>query len=131
VALAVVRAGAAGDERRITKASNVRLRSAAATSASIAAELPGTELAVLENAPDPWYHVRTDDGRDGWVLGRLTATLSLERRDQAIESIVVERLRDGGDFSSGLQLFDLIERTAARSNDREARPASRCTACVR
>jgi len=125
-ALAVAHAGAAGpagDERRITKASNVRLRSAAATSAPITAELPlGTELAVLEqtNAADRWYHVRADDGRDGWVQGRLTAPLRLERRDEAIESIVVERLRGGGDFSSSLQLFDLIERTAARSNDREA-----------
>jgi hypothetical protein len=123
VALTVARAGAAGDERRITKATNVRLRSAAATSASIAAELPlGTELAVVgrANATDRWYHVRADDGRDGWVLGRLTAPLSLERRDQAIESIIVDRLRGGGDFSSGLQLFDLIERTAAELTDREA-----------
>jgi hypothetical protein len=123
LALAVAHAGGAGDERRISKASSVRLRSAAATNASIAAELPlGTEFAVLEqvNAADRWYHVRTDDGRDGWVLGRLTASLNLERRDQAIESIVVERLRGGGDFVSGRQLVDLIERTAARLNDREA-----------
>jgi hypothetical protein len=115
VALAVAGADAAGDERRV--------RTAAATSASIVVELPlGTEIGVLEqtNAADPWYHVRTDDGRDGWVLGRLTAPLSLERRDQVIESIVVERLRAGGDFSSGLQLFDLIERASAGLNDREA-----------
>jgi hypothetical protein len=132
--LAVAHVDAAGGERRITKASNVRLRNAAATSASVTAELPlGTELAVLEQtaAVEPWYHVTTDDGRDGWVLGNLTALLDLERRDRTIESIVVDRLRASRNvsaglpifdhnFHAGLQLFNLVERTAARLNDREA-----------
>jgi hypothetical protein len=130
VALAAVYAGAASDERRITNASSVRLRSAPVTSASIAAELPlGTELIALErrDAADPWYRVQSDDGRNGWVLGRLTTSLDPGRRDQTIESIVLGRLSrrspvtgDGESFSTRLQLFDLIERTAARLNDREA-----------
>jgi len=122
-ALAAVQIGAATGERRMTNASNVRVRSAPATSASIEAGLPlGSELVTLErtNGSEPWYHVRTDDGHDGWVLGRLTTPFELERRDQTIESIVVARLQSGGSFATLLQLFNLIERTAARLNDREA-----------
>ena len=121
---------AASEERRITNASSVRLRSAPVTTASIAAELPlGTELIALERttAVDPWYRVQTDEGRNGWVQGSLTIPLDLERRDQTIESIVLARLSrrspvkgDGESFSTRLQLFDLIERTAARLNDGEA-----------
>jgi hypothetical protein len=130
VALAAAHAGAAGDERRITNASSVRLRSAPVTNASIAAELPlGTELIALErkDAADPWYRVQSDDGRNGWVLGRWTTPLDPGRRDQTIESIVLARLSrrspvrgDGESFSTRLQLFDLIERTAARLKDGEA-----------
>src|SRR4051794_26997200 len=95
VALAAAPAGAASDERRITNASSVRLRSAPVTSASIAAELPlGTELIVLErkDAADPWYRVQSDHGRNGWVLGSLTTSIDLGRRDQTIEAIVLARL---------------------------------------
>jgi SH3 domain-containing protein len=128
VALAAAHAGAASDERRITNAASVRLRSAPVASASIAAELPlGTELIAFErtNAADPWYRVQSDDGHTGWVLGSLTTSLDLERRDQTIESIVLARLSrlsplKGESFSTRLQLFDLIERTTARLNDGEA-----------
>jgi hypothetical protein len=55
----------------------------------------------------------------------LTTPLDLDRRDQTIESIVLSRLLRPSapraeTFSTRLQLFDLIERTAARLNDREA-----------
>ena len=128
VVLAAAHVGAASVESRITNASTVRLRSAPSTTASIAAELSmGTELVVLErtNQAELWYHVRTDDGRDGWVLGSLTTPFDREHLDEAIESIVVERLSsgvqiEGNTFSTHLQLFDLIERTAARLNEREA-----------
>jgi hypothetical protein len=123
VLLAAAHVAAATSERRMTNASNVRVRSAPVTSASIEAELPlGSELVTLErtSGSEPWYHVKTDDGHDGWVLGRLTTPFDIERRDQIIESIVVGRLQSGGSFSTLLQLFDLIERTAARLNDREA-----------
>jgi Bacterial SH3 domain len=116
--------GTTGDERRITTAPNVRLRSAPATDASIAGELSlGTELVTLaqSSGAEPWYHVRTDEGLDGWVLGRLTTSLDPRRRDRTIESIVVARLSSGGGFSAGVQLFDLVERTAASLSDREVR----------
>jgi hypothetical protein len=59
--------GLAADERRITSASNVRLRRAPATDGPVAAELPlGANLVVLERAlaGDLWYQVKTDDGRN-------------------------------------------------------------------
>src|SRR5882724_4982521 len=83
VALAPMLTGAAADERRIAHASNVRLRIAPSTTTSTFAELPvGTELVVLDrtSGPDPWYHVKIDDGRDGWVLGRLTRPFDPARR---------------------------------------------------
>jgi uncharacterized protein YgiM (DUF1202 family) len=121
--LAVSFVGAAAGERRITNASNVRLRSNPSTDASITAELPlGTELVVLgrTNAGEPWYQVRTDDQRDGWVLGSLTTSLDPGRRERTIEAIVEARLRSGGNFGARVQLFDLIERTAAGLSDRDA-----------
>jgi hypothetical protein len=121
-ALAASFTGAAADERRITNAANVRLRSSSSTDAPITAELPlGTELVVLgqTNAAQPWYHVKTDDGREGWVLGSLTTSIDPGRREQTIESIVEARLHSGGNFSSRVQLFDFIERTAAAATDPE------------
>jgi hypothetical protein len=128
VVLAAAHVGAASVESRITNASTVRLRSAPSNTASITAELSlGTELVVLERTTQAelWYHVRTDDGRNGWVLGSLTAPFDRDHLDEAIESIVVERLSsglqiEGTTFSTHLQLFDLIERTAERLNEREA-----------
>jgi len=133
VTLVATVATRAADEWRITSASNVRLRRAPATNGSIAAELPlGTNLVVLERTHegDPWFQVKTDDGLNGWVLGRLTAPLDPERRASTIESIVLDRLpnlpqlsggrsRIGQSFSARVQLFDLIERTAAELTDRE------------
>ena len=123
VVLAAAHVGAVSVEGRITNASNVRLRSAPSTNASIAAELSlGTELVVLErtNQAELWYQVRTDDGRNGWVLARFTTALDLAHRNQIIESIVLDRLQSVGSFTASLQLFNLIEKTAARLNDREA-----------
>jgi hypothetical protein len=113
----------AAEQRGITNASNVRLRSNASTDAPIAAELPlGTEFVVLgqTNAAESWYHIMTDDHREGWVLGRVTTSIAEGRRDQTIEAIVEARLRSGGNFAARVQLFDLIERTATTLNDREA-----------
>jgi len=62
----------------------------------------------------------TDDHRDGWVLASLTTSIAAGRRDQTIEAILETRLRSGGNFSARVQLFDLIERTAATLNDRES-----------
>jgi hypothetical protein len=114
--------GAAADERRLTNAVNVRLRSSSSTDAPITAELPlGTELVVLgqTNAAQPWYHVKTDDGRDGWVLGSLTTSIDPDHKEKTIEAIVEARLRRDGSFSDAVQLFELIERTAAGLRDPE------------
>jgi len=95
VTLAAAVASRAADEWRITSASNVRLRRAPATDASVAAELPlGASLFVLQrtHAADLWYQVKTDDGSSGWVLGRLTALLDPERRGRTIEAIALDRL---------------------------------------
>jgi hypothetical protein len=113
----------APDDIRITNASNVRLRSAPSTDASVAGELAlGAELVVVAstNGAEPWYHVRTDDQREGWVLGSLTTSIDPGRRDQTIEAIIEARLRGGGNFGARVQLFDLIERTASGLSDREA-----------
>src|SRR4029077_20480331 len=114
--LAVPCFGTAADERRITNASNVRLRSAPATDASIVAELPlATELVTVAHTggTEAWYHVETDDGHDGWVLGSLTTVIDPGRPEKTIESVVEARLRRGGNLSARVQLFELIERTAA------------------
>ena len=55
----------------MTNGTNVRVRSAPEVTAPILFELPlGTELLEIDrsNSEDPWFHVRTDDGRGGWVL---------------------------------------------------------------
>jgi hypothetical protein len=86
------------------------------------AELPlGTEFVVVAhtNGSEPWYHVKTDDGRDGWVLGSLTTSIDIDHREKTIEAIVEMRLRHDGSFSDAVQLFDLIERTAAGLRDPE------------
>jgi hypothetical protein len=121
--LAVLCVATAADERGITNASSVRLRTNPSTDASITAELPlGTEFVVLGRtiAAESWCHVMTDDHRDGWVEGSLTTSIGAGRRDQTIGAIVDARLRGGGNFSARVQLFDLIERTAATLNDRES-----------
>src|SRR5262249_1163380 len=81
----------AADARAMTNGSNVRLRRAPEITASIDVELPlGTELLVLgrSNAADPWLRVRTDAGREGWVLGRLTTSVESDHYEQTVETIV-------------------------------------------
>jgi Bacterial SH3 domain len=122
--LAVSFTGAAADERHITTASNVRLRSAPETTASIVAELPlGTELVAVAHTrgTEPWYHVRTDDGRDGWVLGSLTTPIDPDHKEKTLDSILKARLNSGGSFAARVQLFGFIERTYEGLTDREAR----------
>ncbi len=114
------------DQRRLTNVVNARLRSAADTSSSVTAVLPlGTELTTVActSVKEPWCHVETTDGRDGWILERLTTLFDPSRTATSVESIVIARLArgfDGGEtFQSRLQLLDLVERTAAGVSDRE------------
>jgi Bacterial SH3 domain len=117
VVLAVVHVGAATNERRITNASNVRLRSAPANSASIEAELPlGTALVALEhtNAAEPWYHVKTDDGHEGWLLGSFTIPL-----DPSYVSGVHEKHRDTAAADDIISLDPLLAAVTASTSARK------------
>jgi hypothetical protein len=126
--LVVARSGAPSDETRITSRATVRLRSGPSTTASIEAELTlGTELVVLArtNESELWFHVRTDDGRDGWILGTLSTPFDREHPEQVIESIVVGGLsRDSQirstSFATHVQLVNLIDRAAATLTERQA-----------
>lgn len=113
---------------RITNGSNVRLRTAPDMTAPIVVEMPlGAELSVLDRndlRPDPWLRVRTGDGREGWVLRRLTTQVDTQHHDETIESVVLDQLKkqaemNGTTFEARVQLFDLIERTLRRGKDRE------------
>lgn len=53
---------------------NLRLRDAAGLESHVIAGLaPGTELSLISGPVEkdgyPWWHIRTDDGREGWVAG--------------------------------------------------------------
>jgi SH3 domain-containing protein len=119
----------AAEEQRITNGTNVRLRAAPQSTAAIMVELLlGTELAVLAQsgvASESWLRVRTNDGREGWLLGRLTTPIDSAHYLQTIERITKEQLAahakvSATSFEARLQLFDLIERTSKRSGDRDA-----------
>lgn len=114
---------------RITNGVNVRLRAAPGTTAPIVIEMPvGTELAVLEQKTSTdgrWFHVRTSDGREGWVLGQLTSVIDSAHYLQTIERITRAQVAahaqvTGTSFETRVQVFDLIERTSKRLNEREA-----------
>jgi len=118
----------AANARLMTNGTNVRLRSAPEVTASILSELPiGVELSQIarSNSGDPWLRVRTDDGREGWVLGRLTTSIDADRHGDSVEALVVAQLKRhsgrGTSFAARVQLFDLIERTSRNVNEREAR----------
>lgn len=81
-------------ERRITTASNVRVRSAPSAKATIVTELPvGSEVSSLEGTESSrrWVHVRTADDREGWMASRLSRPFDETRRAETIESILRQR----------------------------------------
>jgi hypothetical protein len=131
-ALATILAAAtishAADARLMTNGTNVRVRSAPEVTAPILFELPlGTELLQIDrsNSGDSWFRVRTDAGREGWVLGRLTTSIDADRYDDTVETLVVAQLKrhsamTGTSFAARVQLFDLIERMSRKLNRREA-----------
>ena len=55
----------------------------------------GTELSVLDQpgSTDVWFHVRTDEGQEGWVVGRLTTSIDAEHYDETIQAIVEAQLK--------------------------------------
>jgi hypothetical protein len=119
----------AAEEQRITNGTNVRLRATPQSTAAIIFQLSlGTELSVLARsgvASESWLRVRTNDGREGWLLGRLTTPIDSTHYLQTVEGITREQLAahakvTATSFETRLQLFDLIERTAMHLAEREA-----------
>ncbi len=99
---------------RITVASNVRLRAEPNTSAAEIARLQiATVLKELERSPakeliggaeDYWYRVSTDDGKQGWLFGSLTAAFDPARRAETYLLITADRLKQ-----EDLSFFDYAD----------------------
>ena len=106
---------------RLTSASNVRLRAAAAEAAAVVTTVPlGTELVQLDTGGEghSWIRVRPPSGPDGWLPARLTRRFTQETRVDVIESLVRERLaRSGDSFAARVELVALLERTIGELRD--------------
>jgi hypothetical protein len=86
----------------------------------------GTELSVLKssNSSDSWVLVRTIDGQEGWVVGRLTSSFDSEHYNETVEGIVQAQLKlheqiPATSFEARVQLFSLIERATSKVTERE------------
>lgn len=107
-------------QARLTSGSNVRLRALPTADAGIVIELPlGTALQQTgEAAVGSWIPVRTEDGREGWILETLTRRMEDGQREQVIEEIIRQRLaREDDTFQAHAELVSFVETavTAASS----------------
>jgi hypothetical protein len=63
---------------------------------------------------DFWYHVRTEDGKSGWVFGGLTATFFPASREEIYLRIATERLKTARqDFFEQVDLYKFLTRAIA------------------
>lgn len=119
--IAVVASASSSDQSRMSAASNVMLRQAPNATAAAVVPLPlGSE--VTEAGPPgmdkTWIHVRTTEGREGWVLSSLTKPIDRSNPWPVRERAIVDRLnRKGDSFASNLELCDFVERVAPDARD--------------
>lgn len=110
---------------RITAAANLTLRAMPAPDAAAVAQLPlGSEIANAGPAglDKTWVRVRTADGREGWLLARLTRPLDPVWRWPVFDGIITDRLgRRGDGFPAVAELVAFIERVAPEYTDQDGR----------
>lgn len=123
---------AAGATRRITTASNVRVRSSPDTASEEVARLQlGTVVEELErsrekssvgSAEDFWYMVSAPGGARGWVFGALTAPFEASRREEIYTRLADERAgKTDATFADASELVRFAERAAKEVSGRGAR----------
>jgi DNA-directed RNA polymerase subunit F len=123
---------AAGAGRRITTASNVRVRSSPDTASEEVARLQlGTVVEELERSQgkaqvgpseDFWYMVAAPNGARGWVFGALTAPFDAASRDEIYTRLASERAaRTDATFADASELVRFAERAAKEATGRGAR----------
>jgi hypothetical protein len=127
------RAGqAAGQKRRITTASAVRVRSAPdAASEEVARLQLGVVVEELERSQDKakvgasedfWYMVSAPSGARGWVFGGLTAPFDAARREETYARLASERAgKADATFADSSELVRFAERAAEEVSGRAAR----------
>lgn len=109
---------------RITIVSNARLRMSPQATEEEVARLPlGTIVLVLDQSAakekigsieDFWYHVKTADGKSGWLFGGLTTPFSTTGREEIYRHIAAERLKTARkDFFEQVDLFKFLTRAIA------------------
>jgi len=122
----------AGATRRITTASNVRVRSSPDTASEEVARLQlGTVVEELERSQakslvgtseDFWYMVSAPTGARGWVFGALTAPFDAARREEIYTRLASERAsKTDATFADSSELVRFAERAAKEVTNRGAR----------
>jgi hypothetical protein len=110
---------------RLVGAANVTIRQGPSAQAAAVVSLPlGTEVrqAGDNDLDKTWVHITTPDGREGFVLARLTRPLDPFWTWQTHEQLIVERLgRKGDGFPAAVELVSYIERIADTFSDPDGR----------